>query len=155
MTLVFCVMRKNLYQSFFSQKRIYINHLFFECCVAKLVWEYISEILGLNIGHDFESVARFWLVNKRHLVTNTVSAAILWSFWKFRMGLKDVFFKIAKMLRRWIPMMQQEAGVRIEEVITQLEFKASMPPLLMWYSQGGHHQGWHHWLLGLQVSALQ
>jgi hypothetical protein len=76
--------------------------------VAKLVWDYISEILGLNIGHDFESVARFWLANKKHKVTNTISAAVLWSFWKFRnelcfqgrkwMGLKDVLFKIARML---------------------------------------------------------
>ena len=57
-----------------------INHLFFECCVAKLVWDYISELLGLRIGHDFESVARFLLANKKHKVTNTISVAVLWSF---------------------------------------------------------------------------
>jgi len=61
-----------------------INHVFFECCVAKLVLDYISEILGLSIGHDFESVASFWLANKKHKVTNTISVAVLWSFWKFR-----------------------------------------------------------------------
>ena len=122
-----------------------INHLFFEYCVAKLVLDYISELLGLRIGHDFESVARFWLANKKHKVTNTISAAVLWSFWKLRnelcfqghkwMGLKDVLFKIARMLRRWIPMMQQDSRVRIEEVIIQLERRASMSPQLMWYNQ--------------------
>ena len=67
--LVFCVVRKNLSTTFF-----------FECCVAKLVWDYISELLGLRIGHDFESVARFLLANKKHKVTNTISVAVLWSF---------------------------------------------------------------------------
>jgi len=113
--------------------------------VAKLVLDYISELLGLRIGHDFESVARFWLANKKHKVTNTISAVVLWSFWKLRnelcfqghkwMGLKDVLFKIARMLRRWIPMMQQDSRVRIEEVIIQLERRASMSPQLMWYNQ--------------------
>ena len=48
--------------------------------MAKLVWDYISELLGLRIGHDFESVARFLLANKKHKVTNTISVAVLWSF---------------------------------------------------------------------------
>jgi hypothetical protein len=56
-----------------------INHLFFECCIAKIIWECISELLNLSLGQDFESVARFWLANKRHKVTNVVSSAVLWS----------------------------------------------------------------------------
>ena len=48
--------------------------------MAKLVWDYISELLGLRIGHDFESVALFLLANKKHKVTNTISVAVLWSF---------------------------------------------------------------------------
>jgi len=32
-------------------------------------------------------------------------------------------------------MMQQDSGVRIEEVIIQLERRTSMPPQLMWYNQ--------------------
>ena len=49
-----------------------ITHLFFDCCVAKWIWNCISEILGIRIVQDFESVARFWLANKRHKVTNTI-----------------------------------------------------------------------------------
>lgn len=59
-----------------------ISHLFFCCCVSTLVWKCISEILGVNLGQDFKSVAWFWLANKRHKVTNIVSAAVMWSIWK-------------------------------------------------------------------------
>jgi hypothetical protein len=51
--------------------------------------------------------------------------------------MKEVLFKVARMLRRWSPMMQQDVWARIEEVIIQLELKASRPPLLMWSSPGG------------------
>ena len=115
-----------------------ILHLFFDCCVASLIWEFISEVVGVELGQNFESVARFWVANKRHKVTNIVSTATLWSIWNFRneicfqgrkwMGLKDVLLKIARMLKRWRPMMQQELGEKIEGVINQLEQKALSPP---------------------------
>jgi len=47
--------------------------------IAKIIWECISELLNLSLGQDFESVARFWLDNKRHKVANVVSSAVLWS----------------------------------------------------------------------------
>jgi hypothetical protein len=56
-----------------------IIHLFFGCCISKLIWKYISKLLGVRIGYDFESVARLWPANKRHKVTNTGSAVALWS----------------------------------------------------------------------------
>jgi hypothetical protein len=34
------------------------RHLFFDCFVAKLVWEVISELLNTSVGSDFKSVAR-------------------------------------------------------------------------------------------------
>ena len=111
------------------------KNLFFDCCIAKLIWQYVSKFLDLNLGIDFESVARFWLGNKKHLVTNAVSAAVLWSFWKFRnelcfqgrvwMGMKEVLYKIAKTLERWVPVMQQEAGDAIKKVVRALEQEAS------------------------------
>ena len=45
-----------------------------------------------------------------------------------------MLFKIAKMLRRWVPMMQQEMGECIVRMVVQLELKASSPPQLMWHS---------------------
>lgn len=109
---------------------------------AKLIWEFISTCLNLNLGHNFESVARFWLANKKHSVTNAVSSAVLWSLWKFRnemcfqgriwMGLKEVWFKIAKMLTGWVPMMKEEVGEAIKVVVLKLEKKVSLLPQLTW-----------------------
>jgi hypothetical protein len=36
-----------------------IIHLFFECCFVNLIRDYIADVLGVRIGLDFESVARF------------------------------------------------------------------------------------------------
>jgi hypothetical protein len=35
--------------------------VFFECSVAKVLWGFMSEMFNVNIGHDFESVARWWV----------------------------------------------------------------------------------------------
>lgn len=82
------------------------------------------------------------IIGKKHLITNVVSSAVLWSLWKFQnelcfqgrvwMGMKGILFKIAKMLKRWVPMMQQEDGEVIERVVVKLELQASSLPHLMW-----------------------
>jgi hypothetical protein len=38
----------------------------------------INDIFNLNLGHDLESVARFWVSNKKNSVKNMVSAATMW-----------------------------------------------------------------------------
>jgi hypothetical protein len=42
-----------------------IDHLFFKCFVASKIWEEISGIFGVQVGSDFESVARWWISNKK------------------------------------------------------------------------------------------
>jgi hypothetical protein len=37
------------------------KHLFFECVVAKCIWDTVSSILNKPIGDDFESIARWWI----------------------------------------------------------------------------------------------
>ena len=91
-----------------------ISHLFFHCCVAKNVCEFVSGWLSRIIGTDFESVAALWLANKKHLITNIVSSAVLWVLWKLRnllcfqgvswSGLKKVLSMTGRMLRGWLPM---------------------------------------------------
>lgn len=51
-------------------------------------------------------------------------------------GMKGVILKIARMLRRWVPMLQQEMKERVEELINQLEAKASSPPQITWHNLG-------------------
>jgi len=102
-----------------------VTHLFFDCCVASLVWSIISDLLGLNIGENFESVARLWLANKNHELTHVLSSAVIWSIWKSRnelcfqgvpwTGMKSVLMRVVRMIRRWVPMLKQELGRRVEE----------------------------------------
>jgi hypothetical protein len=68
----------------FCSERESISHLFFACCVAKLFWQTIAEVTVLDLGADFESVARFWISEKKHRIVNICTAAALWALWKLR-----------------------------------------------------------------------
>ena len=61
-----------------------VNHLFFDCCVAKVLWAYMFEIFHIPLGSDYESIARWWISNKTYKVMNCFSAALMWCLWKFR-----------------------------------------------------------------------
>jgi hypothetical protein len=61
-----------------------VNHLFFEWIVVNQVWGFLSDVFGVQVGHDFESVARWWVSNNKKLVLNVFCAATLWSIWSLR-----------------------------------------------------------------------
>jgi hypothetical protein len=44
-------------QCCFCNENESVSHLFFECVVAKVLWKYVSEFLGFDIGQDYMSVA--------------------------------------------------------------------------------------------------
>jgi hypothetical protein len=88
-----------------------VSHLLFDCFVLKHVWLVIPDILNMNIGGSYESVAKFWVANKKHVVTNFISAAVMWTLWKLGNemcfqglvwpGFKTIWMRIARMLRGW------------------------------------------------------
>ncbi|RLN36127.1 hypothetical protein C2845_PM03G35150 [Panicum miliaceum] len=96
----------------FCSERETSQHLFFDCVVAKQVWTSISELLGLEIGSDFESVGSKWLCNKKFLVHNMISSAALWSIWKLRNNihfqnsrwrdLGSLLLRITRTIQNWI-----------------------------------------------------
>jgi hypothetical protein len=47
--------------------------------VAKYAWKILSEILNVQLGQDFESVAKLWLQNKKYKEVNMCTAALLWT----------------------------------------------------------------------------
>ena len=63
-----------------------VTHLFFECIVARNVWDIVEEVFGVNIIH-FESLATKWLCDTRYMHVNIVYAAVLWSIWNNRNGI--------------------------------------------------------------------
>jgi hypothetical protein len=68
----------------FCSERKTVNHLFFDCLVAKIVLSTISDQIGVCVGTDFESVARCWLSNNKNSVINLVCTAALWSLWELQ-----------------------------------------------------------------------
>jgi hypothetical protein len=55
-----------------------INHLFFDCVVAKQAWVGVSKFIGFSIGDCFESMAKCWLCNRKYGVVNMLSSAVCW-----------------------------------------------------------------------------
>ena len=74
---------ENLICLFYAEPET-INHLFFECCVPTTMWCHLSDIFDKNLGANFESVARWWVSNKKNTVLNTCCAALMWCSWKLR-----------------------------------------------------------------------
>jgi hypothetical protein len=54
-----------------------ILHLFFDCYVAPNVWRFILELLHINVGESYESVAALWIANKKHMIHNIVTSVVL------------------------------------------------------------------------------
>jgi hypothetical protein len=131
MTCLFCTEKES------------VKHLFFDCCVAQVLWENISEIIGVAVGTDFESVAKWWLIKKYNAVNAcTCTAAALWALWKIRndlcfQGVKWTLVhrlprKSAKMLRDWCLLNKPEDAGKLEEWAKVLERRSSLPPRLTW-----------------------
>jgi hypothetical protein len=66
--------------------------LFFECCVARIVCQNISEMVSIPLGADFESVAQLWVFDKKHRNVNVCTTPALWSLWKLR---NEIWCKVA------------------------------------------------------------
>jgi len=116
--------------------------IFFQCCVAVNVWDFISAYFSRTVGSDFESVAALWLSNKKFTVCNIVSSAVLWVLWKLCnllcfqgvpwMGMKKVFAQLGRMLRGWLPMFKSEVQEELEQFIMMVEVEASSAPRIKW-----------------------
>lgn len=119
-----------------------VTHLFFECCVAKRTWFLIAEICDINGDWNYEYVATMWIANKKYLCKNIITSAVLWCLWNLRnricfqgliwTGEKMVILWIARILRKWKPMLSQDLGSSVELMIQKLEDKALQPPSLCW-----------------------
>jgi hypothetical protein len=119
-----------------------ILHLFFQCCVVRNVWEFISLWLNKSMGDDFISVASLWISNKKFMVCNIVSSAVLWVIWKLRnalcfqgvpwIGMKRVFAMLGRMLRNWMPMFTSEVQKSVEQIVCLVEAEARSAPQITW-----------------------
>jgi hypothetical protein len=94
----------------FCSEKETVHHLFFDCFVARIV-SAISDLIGVNVDADFESVARWCLSSNNNSVINVVCTANLWSLWKLRNdlcfqgkvwpGVQEIWRRVAVKLDQW------------------------------------------------------
>jgi hypothetical protein len=63
---------------FCAEKEI-VCHLIFECVVTRKTWEIVSEVVGVRLGYDYESIAKLWLCNTKFGVINIFSLTVPWT----------------------------------------------------------------------------
>ena len=113
------------------------NHLFFDCVVSKQIWLLISECLDISIGDNFTSIGTMWLSNKRFLVHNIITSAVLWGLWKLRNELcfqnaawrdiKVILMRIATMAQNWLLLCPEGEKYRMKRVRNNLKMIATRP----------------------------
>jgi hypothetical protein len=118
-------------------------HLFFECDVARDVWSYVSSLVGRGMGNNYEQVARLWISNEKNGALNTFSSAVIWNLWKMRnelhfgsltwTGFQVIWMRMARLLRRWMPLCKEEWRPKIGRWRAELERKAMEMPRVEWY----------------------
>jgi hypothetical protein len=50
---------------------------FFECAVARVKWDYVSEFLDMRLGADYISTTSKWLNEKKWSTVNIISNVVL------------------------------------------------------------------------------
>jgi hypothetical protein len=95
----------------FCSEQETVGHLFFGCCVAKVLWAYLTNIFHVTLGVNYESVARWWVSNKKYKIMNSFLTALMWCLLKFRnemcfqgkmwMGEKLLLRNMFNMLKSW------------------------------------------------------
>ena len=131
--------RRNVedYSCLFCSQQESVCHLFFDCVVAKTCWSYLVDIFHVDLGSNFESVARWWVSNNRYKVMNCCSAALMWCLWKTRneicfqgkvwLGEKLVIRRLANTLKNWRILFAAGDWELLDQVLASLHAKLVQP----------------------------
>ena len=116
-----------------------IQHLFFDCVVAKLIWEQVATFFDVNIGASYISVAQYWPANSNHSCLNSIAPCVLWSIWKLRndhvfnnaywCDINQVLWRILANLR-WKILFIEKMLERIEDFSSKISCLIKAPFLL-------------------------
>jgi hypothetical protein len=113
-----------------------VQHLFFDCIVARQVWGLVKEICKFTV-EKYIDVAGRWLCNKRFLQFNFISSAILWGIWNSRnslvfnrltwLDLKQVWRVILSYLRNWKVPFKDQMWEEVDLFMKHLSNKIKAP----------------------------
>jgi hypothetical protein len=103
-----------------------MSHLFFNCCAARRIQSLICELLLIKLGDDFDLVARFLIVYKKHIITNTVSSAVLIIVslvitqylvlsGSYIVGRKEAGAESGWNVEKWLALLKSEIQVEVEK----------------------------------------
>jgi hypothetical protein len=108
-----------------------IDHLFFECVVAREVWRYVCLFLELDIGKHYLSVASRWLSKEKCYSVNIVSTVAMGAIWLTRndfifhkqewSDVKTVVRRMLMLTLEWNIMVKQERELEMENWSSFLE----------------------------------
>jgi hypothetical protein len=125
----------------FCSEKETIQHVFFECVVAKQCWYIMSDILDCRVDENMCDVGKFWLSNKKHVLVNVVSSAVIWSIWKLRNDLcfqrlgwrsmEMLLFRVAGLLSNWKILCPPDKRDLLEEYISKIKVEAGR---ILWLS---------------------
>lgn len=119
--------------------------------MAKQIWLLASEFLGVNLGHDYLSIAKFWPANKKKSALNSICSCVLWCIWKFRNSMifdnvywtdiKQVWLLILRRMRKWLILYKEESLLKVDNFCGWY-LASSRPPFR---SQWGSRRWQKHW----------
>jgi hypothetical protein len=126
----------------FCEEHESIQHLFFDCVVAKQLWGSLSEILGVQLGGTLDNIGKFWLSSKKNGVLNICTSAAFWSLWKLR---NDLCFQrkmwrsmaillcsMAGLLHNWVVLCPEEKKEALMDVAMKIKREASRVCWIGW-----------------------
>jgi hypothetical protein len=79
--------------------------LFFNCTIAKSVWDMVGEFIGKGIGADYVLVASKWLQKEKLYGTSIITIVVLRSIWLIRNDIifnNQVWVDVKMILRRML-----------------------------------------------------
>jgi hypothetical protein len=54
-----------------------VSHLFYECCVARIMWGVVAKLTNRPEIVDFESMAKLWIRDKTLKIMNVLTTAVI------------------------------------------------------------------------------
>jgi hypothetical protein len=94
-------------------------------------------MVGIQVGQDFESMAKLWINNKKFKLVNIFTSVVLWSLSRTRnnmifqgecwLGVMKVLRRCARTLRNWKLMLNSEEAGQLGGVLGSGTGKKHLP----------------------------
>ena len=120
-----------------------VDHLLFECVVAKAIWSEVQKLTNLGASPmNMSVITSMWKDETRYVVENVIHAAICWTLWLVRndsffnhtpwSGLQVIWGKVAYNLAQWSILLKEKGREKLMVMVGAVELLARAPPLLSW-----------------------